>query len=246
MSAHTSTHCHLSVNVNKIALLRNSRGGHARPYLLPTAADIERYGAQGITVHPRPDERHVRYDDLAPLKAQTVGEFNIEGYPDDRWLEAVLTICPAQATLVPDAPSALTSNAGWDTVAERARLTDICQTLRDHHIRPSIFIDADPSMAEAAAACGAERIELYTGPYAHDFHTDPAAAILPYINTTKAALEAGLGINAGHDLDLQNLPYFVQHLPHLDEVSIGHALIADALVFGLENVVRMYLHACKR
>ena len=241
----TSTHCHLSVNVNKIALIRNSRGLTARPNLLAMAADIERYGAHGITVHPRPDERHIRYDDLAPLKAQTVGEFNIEGYPDDRWLRAVLHVKPAQATLVPDAPSALTSSAGWDTITEAARLTEICTELRRHGIRSSIFIDADPKMAEAAAACGADRVELYTGPYAEAYPKDPATAIAPFITTAQAALESGLSLNAGHDLDLQNLAYFVKHIPSLDEVSIGHALIADALIYGMENVVRMYLHQCK-
>jgi pyridoxine 5-phosphate synthase len=233
----------LSVNVNKIALIRNSRGGH-RPDLLTLAADIERWGAHGITVHPRPDERHIRYADLPPLKAQTRGEFNIEGYPDERWLRAVLEVKPAQATLVPDAPSALTSTAGWDTTAHRAWLTEVCAELNAHGIRPSLFIDADPTRAEGAAACGAARVELYTGPYAEAFAKNPAVALAPYQATAKAALEAGLGLNAGHDLDLKNLGYFLTNLPPITEVSIGHALISDALYFGMENVVRMYLRAC--
>ncbi|MEJ1928719.1 pyridoxine 5'-phosphate synthase, partial [Nostoc sp. NIES-2111] len=241
MSETDHTICRLSVNVNKIALLRNSRGGN-RPDLLTLAADIERYGAHGITVHPRPDERHVRFDDLAPLKAQTVGEFNIEGYPDERWMQAVLAIRPAQATLVPDPPGALTSSAGWDTTAQRSRLTEICSEFRRNGIRASIFIDADPRMAEGAAAAGADRIELYTGPYAEHFPHNREAAIAPYLPAAAAAHAAGLGINAGHDLDLNNLAYFHQQIPHLAEVSIGHAIISDALYFGLENVVRMYLH----
>lgn len=235
------TFCRLSVNVNKIALLRNSRGGR-RPDLLALAADIERFGAHGITVHPRPDERHVRFDDLAPLKAQTVGEFNIEGYPDERWMQAVLAIRPAQATLVPDPPGALTSSAGWDTIGQRNRLTEICAELKRNGIRASVFIDADPRMAEGAAAAGADRIELYTGPYAEHFPHNREAAIAPYLPAATAAHAAGLGINAGHDLDLNNLAYFHQQIPHLAEVSIGHAIISDALYFGLENVVRMYLH----
>jgi pyridoxine 5-phosphate synthase len=235
----------LSVNVNKIALLRNSRG-HNRPNLLQVSADIEHFGADGITVHPRPDERHIRFDDLPLLKNQTRGEFNIEGYPDEKWMAAVLAVKPAQATLVPDAPSALTSNAGWDTIQNRVQLTEICATLRAQGIRSSVFIDADPAQAEGAAACGADRVELYTGPYAADYTQNRAAAIAKYVETAQAARQAGLGINAGHDLDLDNLAYFVQNIAGLEEVSIGHALISDALVFGLENVVCMYKHLCKR
>ena len=229
----------MSVNVNKIALLRNSRGGH-RPNLLAVAADIERFGADGITVHPRPDERHVRYADLAPLQAQTAGEFNIEGYPDERWLQAVLAVRPAQATLVPDAPDALTSNAGWDTRRHQSRLAEICAELRRAGIRSSIVLDADPAMAEAAARCGADRVELYTGPYAEHYLQNRQAAIAPYVAAAQAATAAGLGLNAGHDLDLDNLAWFHRHIPELEEVSIGHALVADALYYGLENVVRMY------
>ncbi len=237
--------CRLSVNVNKIALLRNSRGGH-RPNLLAVAADIEHFGADGITVHPRPDERHVRYADLAPLRAQTAGEFNIEGYPDERWLRAVLEVRPAQATLVPDAPDALTSSAGWDTRRHQHRLAEVCAELRRAGIRSSIFIDADPAMAEGAARCGADRVELYTGPYAEQYLGNKQAAVAPYIIAARAATAAGLGLNAGHDLDLDNLTWFYRHIPQLEEVSIGHALVADALYYGLENVVRMYQAALAR
>jgi len=237
--------CRLSVNINKIALLRNSRGG-LRPHLLAMAADIEAFGADGITVHPRPDERHVRYTDLAPLNTQTQGEFNIEGYPDERWLQAVLAIKPSQATLVPDAPDALTSSAGYNTVLLAPELTSICTRLRAAGIRSCIFIDADPAMAQGAAACGADRVELYTGPYAHTFMANKGTAIAPYKAAAAAAGAAGLGVNAGHDLDLDNLAYFVDEIPNLAEVSIGHALIADALYFGIENAVRMYKAKCQR
>ena len=233
--------CKLSVNINKIALLRNARGGN-NPNLVKTARDLELYGAQGITMHPRPDERHARYADAAALKAVLKVELNIEGYPDERWLNMVLACQPAQATLVPDAPDAITSSAGWDTTSaqQQAILAPAIARLKAAGIRVSLFVDPAPAMVAGAAALGADRVELYTEAYATHYSSDRAAAVAPYIAAAQAAAAHNLGLNAGHDLDLQNLAYLKTQLPNLIEVSIGHALIADALYYGLENVVRMY------
>jgi pyridoxine 5-phosphate synthase len=230
----------LSVNLNKVALIRNSRGSNL-PDLLQVARDCEVFGAQGITVHPRPDQRHVRYDDIAPLKALVTTEFNIEGNPVDDFMDLVLNNTPHQCTLVPDAPDQLTSDSGWNTVRDGARLRDITAELHKHGIRVSVFVDPVPAMLEGAKKAGVDRIEFYTGPYAHDFHRDAAAAVAPYTAAAAVARELGLGINAGHDLNLDNLAYFKKHCPHLLEVSIGHALISDALYYGLSNAIRMYL-----
>ncbi len=230
----------LSVNINKIATLRNARGGN-NPDVIKTALDCERFGAQGITVHPRPDERHIRYEDVIQLKKIVTTEFNIEGYPDERYLKLVHEVKPEQATLVPDAPDAITSNAGWDTIKHASLLKDIITELKASKVRVSLFVDPLPRMVEAAAKLGADRIELYTEPYALEFLVSRDIAVKPYIESAKVAYEAGLGINAGHDLDLHNLKFLKQSLPHLDEVSIGHALICDALYFGLENTIQLYL-----
>lgn len=234
----------LSVNINKIATLRNARGGN-NPDVIKTARDCERYGAQGITVHPRPDERHIRFNDVIQLKAVVKTEFNIEGYPDERYLEIIRRTSPAQATLVPDGPDAITSNAGWDTIKHASFLTDIVEEIRKHGVRVSIFVDPSLKMVEGAAKAGADRIELYTEPYAHKFHMDRHAAVKPYIESARLAVESGLGVNAGHDLDLHNLKFLKQSIPFLDEVSIGHALICDALYFGLENTIQLYLNQVK-
>ena len=233
----------LSVNINKIATLRNARGGN-NPDVVQTALDCERFGAEGITVHPRPDERHIRYQDVIDLSEVITTEFNIEGYPDERYLELVRRVKPQQATLVPDAPDVITSNAGWDTKKHADFLKKIISELKSIGIRTSIFLDPDPSMVESAAATGTDRIELYTESYASGFHEDPARAIAPYVETARAAYEAGLEINAGHDLDLKNLSYFTENIQQLKEVSIGHALICDALYLGLENTIQLYLKAC--
>ena len=230
----------LSVNLNKVALVRNSRGSNM-PDLLQVARDCEAFGAEGITVHPRPDQRHIRYDDIAPLKALVTTEFNIEGNPTPDFMELVLANTPHQCTLVPDSPQQLTSDAGWDTLAHRDFLKDIIQEMHAKNIRVSIFVDPVPAMVEGAKAVGADRIEFYTGPFAHDFKTNPAAAVAPYTAAAERANQIGIGINAGHDLNLDNLRYFQQHCPNLLEVSIGHAIICDALYFGLENTIRMYL-----
>jgi len=235
----------LSVNINKIATLRNARGGN-NPDVVKAAIDCERFGAQGITVHPRPDERHIRYADVLALKSVVKTEFNIEGYPDARYMKLVAEVRPEQATLVPDAPDAITSNAGWDTLRNAALLKDIVAQLKASGVRVSVFVDPVPRMIEGAAACGADRIELYTEPYAHEFTLDKTVAVKPYVESARIAHEAGLGVNAGHDLDLNNLHYLITQLPHLDEVSIGHALISDALYLGLENTIQLYLRACKR
>jgi pyridoxine 5-phosphate synthase len=235
----------LSVNINKIATLRNARGGN-NPDVVKAAIDCERFGAQGITVHPRPDERHIRYEDVLALKKVVKTEFNIEGYPDARYMKMIADVLPEQATLVPDAPDAVTSNAGWDTITNAALLKDIVSELKRHNVRVSVFVDPVPRMVEGAAQCGADRIELYTEPFAHEFTEDKSVAIKPYIESARIAHEAGLGVNAGHDLDLNNLNYLVKQLPHLDEVSIGHALISDALYLGLENTIQLYLRACVR
>ncbi|HEY0651582.1 MAG TPA: pyridoxine 5'-phosphate synthase [Chryseosolibacter sp.] len=230
----------LSVNINKIATLRNARGGN-NPDVIKVALDCERFGAQGITVHPRPDERHIRYTDVIDLKKVVTTEFNIEGYPDDRYLKIIRETRPAQATLVPDAPDAITSNAGWDTIRNELLLKDIVAEIKDLGVRVSIFVDPAPRMVEGAAKVGAHRIELYTEPYAREFHVNKEVAIKPYIESARVAHEVGLGINAGHDLDLKNLRYLKDQIEHLDEVSIGHALVSDALYFGLENTIQLYL-----
>lgn len=236
----------LSVNINKIATLRNARGGNL-PDLLQVAKDCERFGAEGITVHPRPDERHIRYKDVFDLKPLVTTEFNIEGYPSEKFMQLVLTVKPTQCTLVPDPPDALTSNTGWDTIKYQDFLKKIISELKGAGIRVSIFLNADPSMVGAAKSCGADRIELYTGPYAHDFKKIIADKEFKkkyfedtFLQTARLATEAGLGMNAGHDLNLDNLHYLKTHIPELKETSIGHALICDALYYGLENTIQMY------
>jgi pyridoxine 5-phosphate synthase len=230
----------LSVNINKIALLRNARGSNL-PDLVQAAKDIESFGAQGITVHPRPDQRHIRYDDVPLLRAVVTTEFNIEGNPSREFLDLVLANPPHQCTLVPDADHQLTSDHGWDTVRDQARLREVAQELQRKGIRVSVFVDPIPAMVEGAKAAGADRIEFYTGPFAHDFSSNQASAMQPYAEAARVANAIEIGINAGHDLNLENLRYFQAHCPQLLEVSIGHALIADALYYGLENTVRMYL-----
>lgn len=230
----------LSVNINKVATIRNARGGN-NPDVVKTALDCERFGAQGITVHPRPDERHITYKDTIDLKPVLKTEFNIEGYPDERFMELVERTMPAQATLVPDAPDAITSNAGWDTVNQYELLKPIVDKLKSFGVRVSIFVDPDVKMVEGAAKLGADRIELYTEPYATNYHKNREAAVAPYILAANVAKKLNLGINAGHDLDLQNLKYLKQNIPNLDEVSIGHALVCDALYYGWENTIQMYL-----
>jgi pyridoxine 5-phosphate synthase len=232
---------HLSVNINKIATLRNSRGGN-NPDLVKVALDCERFGAEGITVHPRPDERHIRYQDVYDLKKTIKTEFNIEGNPvEASFVELVLNNRPAQVTLVPDALGQITSNHGWDTIKHQDYLKEIISEFQLAGIRVSIFVDPVVEMVEAAAATGTNRIELYTEAYASGYHTDKEKAIAPYIEAAKAAQKVGLGLNAGHDLDLHNLQYFAQNVPGLLEVSIGHALICDALYYGLENTIQLYL-----
>ncbi len=234
----------LSVNVNKIAVLRNSRGGNL-PNVVRTSLDIERFGGEGITVHPRPDARHIRYQDVRDLKAVISTELNIEGNPIPSFVDLVMEVRPAQVTLVPDAEDAITSNAGWDTVRHREFLTDICRTFGEAGIRTSIFVDPVPQMVEGAKACGAHRVELYTEAYAAGYKADREAAIAPYVEAAEAARRVGLGLNAGHDLSLENLEYFAERIPWCDEVSIGHALIADALYYGLENTVQLYRRCLK-
>jgi pyridoxine 5-phosphate synthase len=229
----------LSVNVNKIATLRNARGGNV-PNLAKVAQDIERFGAEGITVHPRPDERHIRYADVRELKPLVKTEFNIEGYPNEEFINLVLDVKPDQVTLVPDPPGVLTSNAGWDTIEHRSLLTDVINRFKSEGIRTSIFIEANLEMIKAAPETGTDRIELYTESYASGYKNNREAAIEPFVRAAEEANKSGLGINAGHDLDLKNLRYFHQQIPGLMEVSIGHALISDALYLGLENVVTMY------
>jgi len=234
----------LSVNINKFATLRNARGGN-NPDVLKVAQDAQAFGAEGITVHPRPDERHIRYQDVLDLAPLIHTEFNIEGYPDPKWLDLVLKVKPTQATLVPDAPDTLTSNAGWDTITHQDFLKDIVRTLQNAGIRVSIFTDTRPEIIEAAAKTGTNRIELYTEPYARQYAENPEKAVMPYKNASVLAHELGLGINAGHDLSLENLAFFKRNVPYLLEVSIGHALICDALYFGLENTIQLYLRALK-
>ena len=230
----------LSVNINKIATLRNARGGN-NPNVLQVAMDCERFGAQGITVHPRPDERHIRYKDVVELKKIVKTEFNIEGYPDQRYMQLVAETKPAQATLVPDAPGVITSNNGWDTRTHADHLKVIIRQLKSVGCRVSLFLNPDPAMVEGAADVGADRIELYTGPYAEHFSVNKEEAVAPYVLAAERATQLGLGLNAGHDLDLNNLRYLKTNIPKLDEVSIGHALICDALYFGLENTIQLYL-----
>ena len=229
----------LSVNINKVATLRNARGG-SLPDVVQFALDCERFGAQGITVHPRPDERHIRYKDVHDLKPVLTTEFNIEGNPVPRFVELVKEIKPAQVTLVPDAENVLTSNAGWDTVKYQSFLSDIVSEFKTCGIRVSIFIDPVPQMIEMAARTGTDRVELYTEAYASHYAADPAKAIAPYVEAATVARECGLGLNAGHDLSLANLTYFHQQIPWTDEVSIGHALISDALYLGIEETIRRY------
>ena len=230
----------LSVNINKIATLRNSRGGNT-PNLLKVAADIEAFGAQGITVHPRPDERHIRYQDAYDLKKTVTTEYNIEGNPIEKFKQMVLKILPTQVTLVPDAVDNLTSNAGWDTIEHQDYLKEIIAEFQAHGIRTSIFIDADKKRIEAAAKTGTDRIELYTEQYAVQYALGNFEAVKPYAVAAQLAHDLGMGVNAGHDLSLDNIAFFTKHLPHLAEVSIGHALISESLYLGLENVVNMYL-----
>jgi pyridoxine 5-phosphate synthase len=234
----------LSVNINKIATLRNARGGN-NPDVINVAIDCERFGAQGITVHPRPDERHIRYADTLALKKVVTTEFNIEGYPDDRYMQIIREIMPAQATLVPDKPDAITSNAGWDTIGHEKFLGEIIKEIKSLGVRVSVFVEPSVKMVEGAKRIGSDRIELYTEPYAAQYHENREMAIQPYIEAAKVAKHLGLGINAGHDLDLKNLRYLKQCIPHLDEVSIGHALICDALYLGLENTIQLYLRELK-
>ncbi len=234
----------LSVNVNKIATLRNARGGNV-PDLLKVAADIERFGAQGITVHPRPDERHIRYQDTRDLKKIVTTEFNIEGNPNPKFIELVLEVLPDQVTLVPDAEDAITSNAGWDTIKHKDFLTEVIRKFKDAGIRTSIFVDPDTKMVEGAKATGTDRIELYTESYATGYPSDKKLAIKPFIDAAKKANELNIGINAGHDLSLDNIHYFSQNIPGLLEVSIGHALICESIYLGLDNVVNMYLNKLK-
>lgn len=234
----------LSVNVNKIATLRNARGGNV-PDVSKVVKDLEDFGAQGITIHPRPDERHIRYQDARDLKKIIKTEFNIEGNPVQKFMDLVLELKPEQVTLVPDAVDAITSNAGWDTVKHKEFLSDVIHTFKQAGIRTSIFVDPDPKMVKGAKATGTDRIELYTESYAKEYAQNKENAIQPFIKAAETAIEIGLGINAGHDLSLENIHYFSQKIPHLLEVSIGHALICEALYLGLDNVVNMYLHKLK-
>ncbi len=234
----------LSVNVNKIATLRNARGGNY-PNVCKVALDCEQFGADGITVHPRPDERHIRYQDVRDLKPLLATEFNVEGYPSKDFLELVLKVKPEQVTLVPDPPEAITSNAGWDTIKNKNFLAEIISLLKSSGIRSSIFVDTKLENIEAAVETGTDRLELYTEAYAKQYATNKEKAILPFIEAAKKAHEMGFEVNAGHDLNLENLAFFAQKVPHLKEVSIGHALISDALYFGLDNTIQMYKKCLK-
>ena len=230
----------LSVNINKIATLRNARGGNI-PDVQKAAVDCQHYGAQGITVHPRPDERHIRYSDVTLLRPLVTTEFNIEGYPSESFLELVTQVKPEQVTLVPDPPDALTSSEGWDTVKNRDFLVEVIREFHRHGIRTSIFVGTDLRLVEGAARVGTDRVELYTEPYASGFQEDREAAVKPFMEAAKVAREVGLELNSGHDLNLDNLRYLKQNIPWLKEVSIGHALISDALYYGLQNTIQMYL-----
>ena len=231
----------LSVNINKIATLRNSRGGN-RPNLVQSAIDIQEFGAQGITIHPRPDERHIRYQDAYDLKKIVLTEFNIEGNPIKKFIDLVLDIKPTQVTLVPDAVDAITSNAGWDTINQQDFLTDVITEFKRNSIRTSVFMDPDLLLIEAAAKTGTDRIELYTEEFANQYELGNKNAIKPYTECAKLAIDLGLGINAGHDLNLDNIQFFAENIPNLLEVSIGHALIAESLYLGLQNIIPMYLY----
>lgn len=232
----------LSVNINKIATLRNARGGN-NPNVTQVALDCIEFGANGITVHPRPDQRHIRYSDVREIKAVITQELNIEGYPSSEFMDLVLEVCPAQVTLVPDAPDAITSNTGWDTKKHHLFLSDVIQDLREAGIRASIFVDANPTMVEYAVKAGTDRVELYTEPYARLFHEDREMAINPFLIAAMAAKQMGIGLNAGHDLNLDNLNYIYQNIPWLDEVSIGHALICDSIYLGLQETIKKYQFA---
>ena len=234
----------LSVNINKVATIRNARGGN-NPDVLKVALDCESFGAQGITVYPRPDERHIRYQDVRDIRPRVKTEFNIEGNPIGKYIDLVLEVKPTQVTLVPDSESQITSNHGWDTVSHRSFLTEVIARFKQAGIRTSIFVDPDVKMVEGAAACGTDRVELYTEPYAANYESDRQAAVAPFVKAAEAARQAGLGLNAGHDLSLVNLHYFHQNIPWLDEVSIGHALICDALYMGLHNTIQAYLQCLK-
>lgn len=234
----------LSVNINKIATLRNARGEN-RPDVCAVALDIETFGADGITVHPRPDERHIRKTDVLALRPLLRTEFNMEGYPDERFVHLALSVRPTQVTLVPDAPDAVTSSAGWDVAANQEFLTSLVDTFKEAGIRTSIFVEADPEVIRAAAATGTDRVELYTKPYADLYPKDPEAAVAPYVAAAEAAHRLGLGVNAGHDLSLENLAFFHSRIPFLSEVSIGHALICDALYLGLKETVARYRQALR-
>lgn len=234
----------LSVNINKIATIRNARGGNM-PDVKLAAINCEKFGAEGITVHPRPDERHIRYEDVRQIRPIITTEFNIEGNPIPSFVDLVCDVVPDQVTLVPDGPDAITSNAGWNTLANKEFLTEMCTTFKAKGIRTSIFIDPDPRMAEGAAACGADRVELYTAGYAEMYPSNPEKAIADYLKAAQRAKECGLGLNAGHDLSLENLEYFIRTIPWTDEVSIGHALISDALYMGLEKTIASYLSKIK-
>ena len=235
----------LSININQVATLRNARGEN-NPDVQQFAIDCERMGAQGITVHPRPDERHIRYDDVFKLRPLVKTEFNIEGYPTDRFMDLVLKVKPEQVTLVPDGPHDLTSSAGWDVEANFDFLNDVIERLNEAGIRSSIFVGTDADNIRAAARVGADRVELYTKPYADNYASDPAAAVAPFVEASRAAHNAGLGVNAGHDLNLDNLRYFAQALPYLNEVSIGHAVISDALYLGIEATIKAYRECLAR
>ena len=229
----------LSINLNKIALIRNARGSDY-PNLVKVALDCERFGADGITIHPRPDERHAKFSDVADLKSAISTELNIEGYPDNRFIENILKNKPHQVTLVPDEPEQLTSDHGWDTLKHKSFLVDIIQTLRASGARVSLFCDPDKKMIDGAKSCGADRIELYTGPYSWGYSNNKESAIKEYVSAANHALEVGIGLNAGHDLNLENLKYFKYSIPFVDEVSIGHAITCDAIYLGLENTIRIY------
>lgn len=235
----------LSVNINKIATLRNARGGNV-PDVLNAAIRCQQFGAEGITVHPRPDERHIRYSDVREIRPAITTEFNIEGYPSEPFIDLVLSVVPHQVTLVPDPPEALTSNTGWDTITHKTFLKEVVTRFKQQGIRTSIFVNPDSELVKHAVDCGTDRIELYTEPYASGYADNPQHAIEPFVKAAEAALDVGLGINAGHDLDLNNLRYFAENIPGLLEVSIGHALISDALYYGLENTIQLYLRQLGR
>jgi len=234
----------LSININKIATLRNARGGN-NPNVVKVAIDCERFGAQGITVHPRPDERHITRRDVVELKKVVKTEFNIEGYPDNRFIDIIKETTPTQATLVPDPPEVLTSNAGWNTLEHQSFLKEVIEELKQYTSRVSLFVDTNPKMIEGASRAGANRIELYTEPYAIEFPNNREKAVIPFVDASQIGHDFDLEINAGHDLSLENLGFLKQRLPFLDEVSIGHALISDAIYFGLENTVQLYLRQIK-